>query len=536
MSVKGNFFKGIVLGVGGMGLRTVLNILIMPIIIYYLGVEQYGFYLFLLSFIEMLIMVDMGLNVGLVNRLSVYSGEENRDKAKEQLSVGFWLYLGLSLLMYFAGSFVLPHMTSWFKLSEPLLAMADQGYLIVLVIGAFSLFGNYYQSLVLARHHYHWVQIADLVYLIGSNVLALILLASGHGLIDILLSRLVLIVIRTIALAVCTYKLEAMALFPPFKIRLAAMRELFSISVFSLLLSLSAIFAMRIDNMVIAAHLTMVEVAVFGIVFRLYNMVSEVVDKLTVGFLPLMSTYFSQGDTAKTRLIFIRGTAFLNYVSTALLIWVTVYYEPIFKYFSHNEIEIEPTYQLMWVVAVIVWSRCIVRPADNYLFIFNHRWLVIGGSLIATAANVGLSLLLVKPLGIAGVALGTLIPSVIEQQFFLVLQSCRKLNVSIPSFLKQTYVDVLPALLGCTALIFIGKYLSGPLGLTLGHPYVDMFANGIVAFSVSGIIWLGTAASSLERELILKRLEGYFVKLPQFKACAARLSGRKLAEAKGSQS
>jgi O-antigen/teichoic acid export membrane protein len=303
--------------------------------------------------------------------------------------------------------------------------------------------------------------------------------------------------------------IDPFGILPPLRFKLHALKELFSVSMFSLLLGISGIFAMRIDNMVIAANLTMVEVAIFGIVFRLYNMVSEVIDKLTVGLMPLMSKYFSENNMEVTRKIYTRGTALIQFSSMMLLIWVTAYYEPIFGYFSHGEIPIEPTRNLMFVVIVIIWSRCIVRPASNYLFVFNQRVLVISASIVSTILNIVLSLALVKQFGIFGVALGTMIPMLLEHHLALILQSTLKAGVSMWSFLKQVYIDTIPALLACAGFIKLVKMQN----ITTGYLYMDMFLIGGAAFMIGGMVWLLTAATFEEKQLLLERISPKLVRI-----------------------
>lgn len=502
-SIQNNFIKGIAFGIGGIGLRTILNIALIPLIIHQLGVEQYGFYIFLLSFLELLIMIDLGLNTGLLNRLTVYISQKDIKNTREHLSIGYWLYGSMALLMFGVGYFVLPSLTGLFNLSPQLQALAQPSYLLILITGSFCLFGNYFQSIIIAHHEYHTIQIADFLYLALANIMAAALLLMGFGIVEILCSRLIIILIRTLYLVVCAYRLEPTALLPSKKPQLSAAKELFSVSIYSLLLGISGILAARIDNMIIAAHLTMVDVAIFGIVFRLFGMVSEVIDKISLGIMPIMTKSYSLKDEVKTRFIFLRSTSFINFISSCLLVWVVFYYDSLFTYFSHGEIPIQQTYTLMWVALVTVWSRCIVRPASTYLFVFNHRVLQVTASVVATIINVILSVILVQSMGIVGVALGTTIPMLLEHHVVLVLMSCKNLGISAGEFIKETYLKLLLPIMICILMLWGLKIQP----YSLGNLYLDMFGAGAIAFSCSGLIWFMVAASSYERNVIVDKLK-----------------------------
>src|SRR5206468_3955739 len=57
------------------------------------------------------------------------------------------------------------------------------------------------------------------------------------------------------------------------------------------------------------------------------------------------------------------------------------------------------------------------------------------GFLVAGLVNLGLSIALARPMGLAGVALGTAIPNVLYSGVVLV-QACRELQTPVPAFLR----------------------------------------------------------------------------------------------------
>src|SRR5437773_12359346 len=60
------------------------------------------------------------------------------------------------------------------------------------------------------------------------------------------------------------------------------------------------------------------------------------------------------------------------------------------------------------------------------------------GFLVAGLVNLGLSILLVRPLGLAGVALGTAIPNVLFAAAVLV-QACRELDAPVAEYLRYVF-------------------------------------------------------------------------------------------------
>src|SRR5438132_11296889 len=104
------------------------------------------------------------------------------------------------------------------------------------------------------------------------------------------------------------------------------------------------------------------------------------------------------------------------------------------------------------------------------------------GFLVAGVLNLGLSLLLVRPLGLAGVALGTAIPNVL----FAVLifgHACREMEVSVLAFMRY----VIPrAVLGAVPVLALLLWFK--LGLEV-RSLVELAVAGVAMALVFGVVW-----------------------------------------------
>ena len=103
--------------------------------------------------------------------------------------------------------------------------------------------------------------------------------------------------------------------------------------------------------------------------------------------------------------------------------------------------------------------------------------------LAAGLLNLGLSVLLVRPFGLAGVALGTAIPNVLFALVVLVI-SCRELGISLSSYLK--YVVPRPAL---GALPILALVLWFKMGLDV-QTIKGLVVAGSTMMVVFGLTWI----------------------------------------------
>jgi len=105
------------------------------------------------------------------------------------------------------------------------------------------------------------------------------------------------------------------------------------------------------------------------------------------------------------------------------------------------------------------------------------------GFLIAGLVNLGLSIALARPLGLAGVALGTAIPNVLFAGVVLV-QACRELQTPVAEFLRY----VVPrAVLG--ALPVLGLLVWCKVGLNV-RGFGQLAGAGVAMTLLFGVLWV----------------------------------------------
>jgi O-antigen/teichoic acid export membrane protein len=100
-------------------------------------------------------------------------------------------------------------------------------------------------------------------------------------------------------------------------------------------------------------------------------------------------------------------------------------------------------------------------------------------------ANVILSIVLVRPLGIVGDAIGTAIPLLCTSLFFLPRHMCRQLGIPVRKFLVEAYF--FPVIL-CLPMIFVLVLMQRSF---YAHRYPQLILNllaGLVAYGVC-VLW-----------------------------------------------
>jgi O-antigen/teichoic acid export membrane protein len=105
------------------------------------------------------------------------------------------------------------------------------------------------------------------------------------------------------------------------------------------------------------------------------------------------------------------------------------------------------------------------------------------GFLVAGVLNLGLSILFIGPLGLAGVALGTAIPNVLFGGL-VVVQACRELGTPVAAYLRY----VVPrAIVGALPVLALLLWLKVGLGV---RTLTEIAAAGVAMVVVFGAIWV----------------------------------------------
>lgn len=87
------------------GFTLSLSLLALPLVSHYLGKEQFGLWLLLVSSVNWVMLADLGLANSLVNELAAADGQANQQRAQQVVASACWLSLasaGLLLLLFFS--------------------------------------------------------------------------------------------------------------------------------------------------------------------------------------------------------------------------------------------------------------------------------------------------------------------------------------------------------------------------------------------------------------------------------------------------
>jgi O-antigen/teichoic acid export membrane protein len=504
MSLWQRYLGGMVSGAGSVLIKTGLNIIVIPVFISRLGLDAFGLYLLLIAIMEVATLLDLGTTNALVTLLGAEAPESPSRRA--YLKVGHGLFALLALACAGIGGLVFPHFAALFHIGPALQAAANLGFLLISLEAALMLYSCYARSVLLAHCAHQWTNLADTLYNVIANVGALVLLLSGFGLTAVILARLIGAVLRLLLMLSQAHLLEPYAFRPRVPFQAAIFKKVATLGSHAMMLNFSIIISHKIDDIVIACFLPLSAVSIYEIVFRFLGITVQICLKLSEGAFPLFSRMAASRQISEARQLFLRMSGLLHWVASLLILMILCHYTELFHLFSANRIPIAQTWPVLVVAVPCILSGVLQMPANAWLFTWGHQKFLTTTSLIAALSNLALSVLLVQAFGLIGVALGTLIPQLIQHQAGLIRKTCRELQIPAAQYLRDVHGAILFPLLVSFVWIQLLKFVFNGWTHSAAHPLVSPVLSITLISASAGLIgsalWFRFTASSLEKRIL----------------------------------
>jgi len=250
---------------------------------------------------------------------------------------------------------------------------------------------------------------------------------------------------------------------------------LFTSGIRFLILQIAVLIIWNTDNLVISHYLGPKMVTSYAVTFKLFAMGITVTNAVTQVLWPMYGQAFGLGDWKWIKKTYNRCVSLLLILGG--LIWIGGI---IFSKIIIN----------LWVGPIGYGGLTVVFALGGYAYLssfggsnaslingLNPKNIVVVFGFIEAAINLGISLILVRPLGIGGVALGTLIASLAINSWFgpiyIQRQTQKKVSLKIQIILKHTFFIVIP---GVIFAIIINLYVFNELiQIILGIAIITLY-------------------------------------------------------------
>jgi O-antigen/teichoic acid export membrane protein len=474
----------------------VLGLVVLPFNVAHLGTSAYGLWILTGSVTAYFSVLDLGYGGALVKFVAQYRARRDYRGLNEILSTIFVVFAAFGVFTYLVAIVVAVFLGRFFLLSPE---QVHIGRIVLLITSlnvaagtAFSVFGGVING-------FQRFDLNNIVGTVSSIVTAAVnvaVLAAGFGLIELVAATTT---VRLLTYFV--YRANAYRVFPRLHIRLGAfrrarLREVTMFSVYMLLIDWANKLNYSVDAIVIGAFLSTSAVAIWTVGQRLAEVTQRLTNQLNDVLFPTVVDNDSAARLDRLQAIFIQGTrlslATVIPMGGAMMLMAG----PLVRAW------VGPEFSASVLVLQLLSLTVIVRvgnaTASTLLKGAGKHRLVAFTNVAAAFANLALSIAIVKPLGLPGVAIGTLVPVCLASTLVLFPAGCRRVELPIERALSEA---VWPA-------VWPAGVMTAYVLATRDLVPVNLFAVGAevaVAAGIYALVFVFFGISAQQRRLYVSR-------------------------------
>jgi len=394
---------------GARAIALLTSLVSVPLTFRYLGAEQYGLWMVLASFISAMGFADLGIGNGVMNAVSEAYGKDDHDLARQYVSSGLALMLGIAVVLALAGAIAYPFIP-WLRVfNVKSAAVAAEGARAFLVLFCWFVVNIPLDVVTRAQagmQRAYWSQTVNACGNILS-LLGLIAVVELRGsLAWLVFASTAGVVAATIFNGWILFR-DCPWMFPSWgDFRGTAVGKIFKLGLLFFVLQCASAVSYTSDNIVIAQVLGAAAVAVYAVPQKLFSFVSML---LNIGMAPTWPAYAeaaTRGDAAWVRKAFRYSMCISLGIAVPICTALALLGPWIIRVAVGKTLHAPK--QLLWALAV--WG--IIAAASfpmsmllNGLEALRAQTLI---AIVASTINLGLSIVLTYRLGVIGVCLGSI--------------------------------------------------------------------------------------------------------------------------------
>jgi O-antigen/teichoic acid export membrane protein len=487
LSNYGRFFISILI----MGLLT-------PYLVEKLGTDDFGLWSLTLSFLGFFSLLDLGLGAAVVKYVAECRGARDHERRNQIVSTLFVAYIALTLISVL----ILGALSPFYGEIMNLPVQGRDKALMLLWLMAFRLVFvplpmGMYRSVLHGEQKFYSTNMAQVVSLTLYGVGAYVVLERGGDIID-----LALVQIATMLVEYLAYWFLSVRSVDHLQIRFglaskAVMKEVWGFSTAALFVNVAGLILLRTDPLIIKLYLPLSAVAIYAVALKVAEALLMLLKQFINVLSPLIAELKGEGENEKIKFIFLNCTRFALAPGLAAGLFLMYCAEPLLRLWVGPDFSSGDRVLQILVVSVLLSVPQMI--ASNVLAMTGYHKVTAKAAGQSAAINVVLSLILVVQMGLEGVALATLIATLVIDIVVVLRAACSLYEISLLDYFRRVIFPLtLPTLLQLAALYGMSRLKTESIWvlLLLGGCTALLF---LVAFGFFSL-------EKSERELIKKKL------------------------------
>jgi len=438
--------RNVVANWSGFAFSILVNFFLSPFVVRHLGNGAYGVWILIVSMTGYLGLLDMGVRGAVTRFVAKFHAQADHKQANETASSAMLIFSVAGLLAVIISAGLGAAALNRLQIPVSFQAQARIVLLIAGVTVAFSMVGGVFGGILVALQRFDLVNMIE-VATSGLRALVIVLaLRHGAGITALALIQLAAGFLSGAASAFLVARSYPELRIRPRNANREHLRMIFSFSVHSFLLQIFAYLILSTDSVVIAAFLPVSYVTFFAIAANLVVYARGLAQGISSTITPLASRLEATGDFPGLRHTALTSACY----SSALMMPIALTF--LLRGSSFIRLWMGPEFatlsgKVLWILAWMAMFSA--GPGAGWAVvqgIGKHKALV-PVYLLESLTNLGMSIVLVRKIGVLGVAWGSTIPNLIVCLLFWPWFLRRTLQIPVRDYVVSTWGRPLLAML-----------------------------------------------------------------------------------------
>lgn len=426
-------------GFAGYLVAVLITFFLSPYVIRMLGDGRYGVWSLISELTGYASLLDVGIRGAVSYYVAYYAGQHSDDDIRRTVSSAFWTLSALGALTLLAGLALAAAFPALFKIGDLDPAEVTSAMAILAVMVALTLPFSLLNSILFGFRQQAFAGAADIVSRILAGIACAYALSQGGGLVALSLITLAgRLLTWLIQLGFVRSSPVALSLRPSWFSRLQLSR-LLGYGSKSLLINFATLLIHRMDLVVISAFRGVEFVTIYTIGAMLVSYTFQLVSQLAMSYTPYLCNDAGAGSPQRLIDRFTDGQRQTNLLAFLIAGGVAAF-GPAFLGLWVGERFVQGSWMLrsdviLFILLAAQLPRALQSISIQLLFATRKVTFLMWLSLAEALANLALSLVLVRSIGLPGVALGSLLPALVTQFIVLPWYITRTFGIPARSYL-----------------------------------------------------------------------------------------------------
>jgi O-antigen/teichoic acid export membrane protein len=481
-----------------------LSFFITPFIIRTLGDARYGTWSLIAQVTGYYGLLDFGVRHAVAYYAASLLATEDDEDVSRLVSSAFWGLTGVALLVLALGAVLMTYFPTWFETAGVESGEIRGAIVIVSMTIALTLPFDVFGAVVNGCRRPDILSGLDVVLRIVTSGLIVLVLYQGGGLVALAGVQFGGKIATWLILSiVARHYVPALSLNPRLFGR-EWLRKVVSYGSRNFVINVSLAVIHRLDYVLIGTFLGVRFVTFYSIGKMMTGYVSTACSNVTRAFTMHFAHHAARNETERLRELYLTGARISGVFSALLTGYVLAFGSPFVRlWLGPNYVEGPWTERTDVVLAILLIGQAPrLFQSISWQLLFGIRrvnflmWLQVGEAI----TNLLLSLALVRPLGLAGVALGTFLPLLVSNLVLLPRYVLREIDLPRSEYFRRGIGRPI-VVASVTTVMSVALVALVPI-----HGWLSFVALATVAAIVGGALTYAFVLTGGERLVVRQRV------------------------------